>query len=260
MPKKSSVVRKSLLFPLMLALAACGGPLDTKLTTGKGNEAYYATLNPLFAKFSEREQQAFNWAVSDIDQDQLHAKYPNATARQVIRGEVAQVLAQYPARVAQLTPAAAQAEQTRAELDKLTLHDASVTLTNSSFGLMPQVRFTVQNNSALPLSSTAWLVYLHLNGSEESVAHYRLNANFEDIGGLKPGQHAVVKRDVGFVTGEASWITLEVRNAQRRELRFAQDYSGALDFGNRPHLSQDPAGQIEKLTQTIATATGYKDI
>ncbi len=81
MLNRNNLLRALCLLALCVLLVACAGPLDRKLVTGQGSDAYFASLNPAFAQMSDHEQKAFNWAVSDIDQDQLHARYPHATPR-----------------------------------------------------------------------------------------------------------------------------------------------------------------------------------
>lgn len=256
-----SFLLRALCGALMMALLlACAGPLDRKLDTGKGSDAYFATLNPAFEKMSEREQQAFNWAVSDLDLDAVHARYANASPRQIIRGEVAAVLKNYPPRIAELQPAAQAAEQMRKQLDAIKVTHSSFKLEASDFGLMPKVSLTIENGSELPLSEIKWQLFLHLDGADTPVADYTVTSNFEREGGLQPGQRSSSHHEIGFVRGEPSWTTLEVRNARQHQVWTSLQYGSALDFGNRSYLGEDPSPRIERLGATLKTAEGYQDI
>lgn len=260
MLNRNNLLRALCLLALCVLLVACAGPLDRKLVTGQGSDAYFASLNPAFAQMSEHEQKAFNWAVSDIDQDQLHARYPQATPRQIIRGEVAAVLEKYPARIAELAPRAAAAEAMRARLMRITVPEVRLKLEKDFFGLMPVVHMVIDNGSDLSLSKMDWDLQLHVDGGETPVASYWATTNFEQEGGLKPGQRISKRVRIGGVSGDGAWTTLEVRNASERMVQVYHRFEGARDFGNRQVLGEDPKAEIERLTAVIAAANSYKDI
>lgn len=246
--------------PLALALAACGGPLDTALVTGNGADPYFASLNPAFARMSEHEQQGFNWAVSDLDLDRLHSRYPGKSPRQIIRGEVAQVLETYPARIAELEPQAQQAAQMRAQLAQVTAVQTAFRIEKDFFGLAPKISATIENGSPLPISALEWTAALYLDDAQTPVVTTTLTDNYRNQGGLAPGSQHRREFAIGFVRGDETWTTLEIRNAKRTRVVLEPVASSVQDFGDRHYLPEDPSAEIERLRSVIAAATSYQDI
>ncbi|KRG41910.1 hypothetical protein ARC78_10640 [Stenotrophomonas pictorum JCM 9942] len=260
MPLSLSRLRLLVAVPLMLVLAACGGPMDTALVTGNGADPYFASLNPVFAKMSEHEQQGFNWAVSDLDLDRLHSRYPGNSPRQIIRGEVAQVLETYPARIAALEPQALQAAQVRAQLAQVTAVQTAFRIEKDFFGLAPKISATIENNSPLPISALEWNAALYLDDAETPVVTTTLTDNYRDRGGLVPGGRHKREFAIGFVRGDETWTTLEIRNAKRTRVVLEPLATSVQDFGDRHYLPEDPSAEIERLRSVIAAATSYQDI
>src|SRR3546814_2955566 len=93
--------------------------MDQALKTGGTLEEYRATVDPVIAEMSQHEKDAFDWAVSDFDLQKLHAKYPNSTARKIIRGEVKTVLDAYPDRIKSLEEEIARTQPLVDEIAKV---------------------------------------------------------------------------------------------------------------------------------------------
>ena len=69
-------------------MAGCSKPIDEKLITGGTDEELIASVAAIAPRMTEREREALQWAVSDLDRSAIHAAYPNGSPRQIIRGEV----------------------------------------------------------------------------------------------------------------------------------------------------------------------------
>lgn len=246
--------------PLALALAACSGPMDTALVTGKGPELYFASLNPAFAAMTDHEQKGFNWAVSDIDLDQLHSRYPQKSPRTIIPAEVAQVLKSYPAKIADLEPQALQAQQMREQLAQVKAVQTTFTIEKDFFGLAPKVSATIENGSPLPISALDWTASLYLDDAEAPVVSTTLSDNYRATGGLTPGSQHHRKYSIGFVRGDDAWTTLEIRNAKHARVVLEPVASSAQDFGDRYYMPKDRSAEIERLRAVIAAAKSYQDI
>jgi hypothetical protein len=243
-------------------LTGCGGPLNQDLETGSTPQAYRASLDAVFEQFTPHQQEAFNWAVQDFDLPKLHAKYPGGSAQEVIRGEVADVLATYPDRIAALKPQVAEQADLRADLAKIAvLPEGSLfAIKRDFFGLQPHVAITVENRSQQPVSRLQWRANLYLDGASTPVASTLLTDDYRRDGGLKPGTRWRRNFTVGFVRGDESWTTLEIRNAKRTRVVVEPVLGTVEDFGGRVFLPEDPAAQIERLQDAIAAAESFRDI
>src|SRR3546814_13715846 len=118
-----------------LVLTACKGSLDQSLVTGGTQAEYRASVDPLILKFSKHELEAFNWAVANFDLAKLHSKYPGASPRKIIRGQVHEVLATYPEKIKALEASVAAEAPLRAELRKIISSDAEFGIEENFFGL-----------------------------------------------------------------------------------------------------------------------------
>jgi hypothetical protein len=245
---------------LLGTLTACAGPLDSHLVTDKGDAAYFQRLNPLFAKMSEDEQLAFNWAVSDLDIPTLNQRYPNARPRQIIHAEAQRVLDTYPAKVAELQPQLERHKALQAQLARLQASDASFWIDRDFHGLQPRIRATFSNGSDLAFSSTGWNASLYIDGQEQPVATTELNIDHRERNGLHPGQQQQVTFTVGFVTGDENWTTLEIRNAKKCRVLIEPVDRNITDLGNRGYAVPDVRSEIERLEGVMAAARKWQDI
>lgn len=244
----------------LLSLAACTGPIDEPLVTDSTQEAYSASLAPIFPKMTAHEKEAFNWAVSDFDLAKLHSKYPNASPKAIIRGEVADVLETYPKQINELNARQAEFAPVRAELRKIEASDAGFRIERNFFGLQPKVLASVFNGSKLPVSRLDWRAALYLDGAAEPVAMTTLTNDYRENGGLKPGQRFNVTFNVGYLRGDERWLTLEIRNARERRVVLEPILASIQDFGERAYLAEDPAPHIEQKTAAIKAARSFSDI
>lgn len=246
----------------LVLVAGCSGPIDKSLVTGSTPQAYRASLDAVFAQLSPHEQEAFDWAVQDFDLPKLHGKYPNASPADIIRGEVAEVLDTYPNRVSQLQPKAAEQAPLRADLSKITAvaETAQFRIDRNFFGLQPRIAVALVNHSKQPISRLQWRASLFLDDATTPVATTVLNDDYVATGGFKPGMRVRRLFTIGFVKGDASWTTLEIRNARLTRVVLEPILGSIEDFGGRLVLPEDPEAQIERLTGAIAAARSFQDI
>ncbi|SJZ94190.1 hypothetical protein SAMN02745674_01351 [Lysobacter spongiicola DSM 21749] len=237
----------------------CTGPLDGRLVTGKGLDAYRTSLAPM-SEATEFEREAFDWAVSDFDVDRVHREYPDSTPRKIIRAEVGKVRETYPKRIEALEAEAEAQEPLREELRKVTATDARFFLDKNFFGQQPKVTASISNGSSLPVSSLSWQASLYVNDGAEAVATSILSNDYRRDGGLKPGDAYTVTFTVGFVTGDERWTTLEIRNANSTRVVLEPIIGSIKDFGNRPYLATDASAQASSLRATLEAAEKYAEI
>jgi hypothetical protein len=242
------------------AIAACSGPLDQHLITGSTPQAYRASLDAIYPKMTVHEQEAFDWAVSDFDLPKLHSKYPEASPKAVIRGEVQEVLQTYPAKVKALEVEARKQSPLRAELRKIVAQRAIFRMNKNFFGLQPTVIASIANNSKLPVSRLDWRAALFLNDATEPVATTTLSSDYRNDGGLAPRRGFISTFKVGFVRGDESWSTLEIRNAAKTRVVLEPILDSIQDFGDRPYLTEDVAKRIENMRGAVAAAKSFDDI
>ena len=208
-----------------------------------------------------RQQEAFNWAVSDINFENLHAKYPNASPRKIIRGEVKAVLDTYPERINRLKTNSSKFVDIRNELSKVSVTYADLSHSNEFvFRGKPILTMGIENESTLPISSLDWNASLFLDGSDKPVATQRVTADMRDAGGMKPGDSFKVTIRIGGPLGNDAWETLEIKNAKNRRVAMTPILPSIRDFGNRLYLDGDPTDDIARLELALKSALSYKDI
>lgn len=245
---------------LSLGLTACTGPLDQELVTNSTQEAYRASLDPLIAKMTPEEVKAFDWAVSDFDLPKLNAKYPRASQREIIRGEVRNVLDTYPGKIATLKADAARDAPVRADLKRIEAVAAQFFIDKNFFGLQPKIKASVINRSSRPVSQLKWNASLFLDGAATPVAQTVLTSDYRNNGGMKPGDAFTTTFNVGFVKGDERWTTLEIRNATKTRVQLELVIDSVQDFGDRHYIGVDPVMQINKLEAVIEAAKSFSDI
>lgn len=255
---RSAVV--ALILSTGVLLAGCGKPIDEELITGGTDDELLASVAAISPRLTEREREALLWAVSDLDRSAIHAAYPSGSPRQIIRGEVKNVLATYPDQISQWKDQAERDAPVRNELMKVVAKDGEFSLEKNFFGLQPTIRTVVTNGSALPVSQLAWRASLYLGDSSDPVVQSVLDNDYRKQGGLSPGDVYNVTLTVGFVRGDESWSTLEIQNAPVRRVELEPVLSSILDFGNRPYLAEDSSQRIERAEAAIEAAKQYSDI
>lgn len=241
-------------------LVACKGPADQGLVTSGTQEEYRASLDPLIPKMSKHELEAFDWAVSDFDLAKLQNKYPSASPRKIIRGEVHEVLDTFPDKIKALEKKAAEEAPLRDELSGITAKDVDFGIEKNFFGLQPIIKATVTNASRYNVSQLKWKAALYLDDASKPVAQAVLPNDYRQNGGLKTGDQFQVRFPIGYLRGDEAWLTLEIRNAAKRRVTLEPVLDSILDFGERPYLAEDPVPQIERMKAAIETAKRYSDI
>jgi hypothetical protein len=245
---------------LGVSLAACKGPADQRLATGGTEEEFRASLADVVPKMTAHEKEALEWAFSEFDQPQLHAKYPDGSPRTIIRGEVQDVLTTFPAEIEALEKQATKDAPLRAELGKIVARDLRFEIEKTFFGLQAVITATVTNGSRHPVSRLKWGAALYLDGASKPVVATVLTDDYRKQGGLKPGGQYQVRFPIGFVSGDEAWTTLEIRNASTRRVVLVPVLDTVLDFGERAYLVEDPVPRIERMKATIKAAKLYADI
>src|SRR5690606_24951342 len=147
------------LIPLLcvLLLSGCAKGIDRSLITGEGIEQFQTSLRQAVEEMTSEEREAFDWAVSDFDLARLHQVYPNASPREIIRGEVTNGLAEWPARLAQLEGQKSKFDSIVAELRKIEASEIEFEFDRGFIsGLLAEVHAKVVNRSELGVSSLRW--------------------------------------------------------------------------------------------------------
>lgn len=248
----------------LLLLQGCSKGINRQLDTEHGMEPYKASLQQAFKDMPEKEQRAFDWAVSDFNLERLHALYPNKTPQTIIRAERDKIIADVPPRLAQLAPAKTAYEAAYADLLKVQAADARFVMEKDFFGLQPTVVATIHNGSKHDLSSADFIARLYVDDRPEPVAQSTLFSNYNnDSGnstGLRQGESVAMRFRVGFVSGDASWKTVEIQQARKTRVELTVLPDSAKDTGNRALLDDSAAKQFKALEDALATAKSYADI
>ena len=242
----------------ILALTGCSRGIDKPLVTDMGEATYKNTLAEAVGNMDQRDVEAFNWAVSDLNIDTVNARYPNLSPRQIIRGEVKEVLEKAPQTIAELETKSAHWNTGAESIRKVVAEKITVTLEKGFFGLEPRIRTTVKNGSRYGYSNLRWYAELYLDGSSKPVAVQELLDMYKNNGGLSPG--AVLTREfmVGFVNGEAAWTTLEVQNARQRVVKLTVMPEFAKDFSEHLIIGQSPTNRLAQHKTALQAAQKYK--
>jgi predicted GNAT family acetyltransferase len=110
-----------------MLLQACSKGSDHRLDTGHGMKPTRPPCGAL-KDMPDKEQRAYDWAVSDFNLEQLHASYPNGTPKAIIRAERDKVIRDVPAKLAQLETARAAYVAGQADLSRITASDVHFTM------------------------------------------------------------------------------------------------------------------------------------
>lgn len=198
--------------------------------------------------------------MSDLSIAQLHQRYPDASPRQVIQGETRLVSTSYPERITALQPQREAFERLQTELGQLRSDNVQLRIVQDFHGLQPWLRADFHNASTLSFSTSGWTARLYLDTANEPVASYSFTLNHRRRGGLLPGETESHDIPLGFVSGDAAWMTLEVRNASRRRVEIVPSDEGNTDLGERAYSVPDPRAGIERLQAVIAAAEKYRQV
>lgn len=252
--------RKILILAATALIAACGGPADKKMVTNGTQEQYRASIDAIDAELNAHERAAFNWAVSGMDLEKLNKTYPNASVRQVVRGQIRRLKEGNPNEIGKLRELIKEQLPTAAELQKIRAVDPAFRLENSFFGQKPIITARIVNGSALPLSEASWNAALYINGDAQPIATSKVRSDFRSIEGLKPDHQVTARFSVGFVKGDQSWTTLAIRQATSTRVQLEMISETALDFSDKAYLSTDHQKRIDFLESQLKQALEFADI
>ena len=241
-----------------LVLTACGGPVDEKLVTANGLDAYKASLAPVVAKLSPEQRTALDWAVSDLNLDTLHARYPGGSVRDIVRGEARLVLDTYPATIAELEKRHRTEAPLREQLAKIAATDVRFAVERNFFGPQPTIRASITNASRLPVSTLDWRATLYIDDRKEPEATTVLTSDFRENGGLRPGSRFSSRFNVGFVRGDETWTTLAIRNARTTRVEMLPVLESVRDFSNKPYVASDTRAEIDRRRAALKEAERYE--
>lgn len=259
----------------LLLLSACSKGLDRSLVTGEGIEQFQASLQKAAEEMTPEEKEAFSWAVSDFDLARLHKVYPDASPRQIIRGEVKEGLAEWPAQLAELEAQKAKFDPILAELRKIEARAIKFELDRGLSGLEPKIHATVVNGGQLDVSWLEWRASLYLDDGEKPVAVSEVFDNYNrtrgssfmnddeapvPAGGMRSGMEYARTFYVGMGFREDDWTTLEIQNASKRVVVLEPILGSIKDFGDRVYLEGAPYKNIRLLQDSIEAAKKYEHI
>ena len=252
--------RAALILTASALLAACSGPTDKKIVTNGTQQQYRESIEAIDAELNAHERAAFNWAVAGMNLEKLNQTYPNASVRQVVRGQVKQIREANPKEIGALRQEATDQLPTVAELQKVTAVDPEFRMEDSFFGPKPVITARIINRSTLPLSEASWDAALYINGDAQPVAKSKVRSDFRTIEGLKPDHHVTARFTVGFVKGDQTWTTLAIRQAASTRVELQMIPETALDYGDKAYLSANHQKRIDFLESQLKEAGEFEDI
>ena len=256
-------MRTLCILTLALGLGACSKGIDRALVTGEGDTAYRTSLDRLVPEATQEQLAAFNWAVSDLTIEAIHARYPNASPRRVMHGEAELMMESLPHRIAQLKAQLPEWQASAANVAAVTATDIGFALNPGFFGLQPTITAIVANNSKLSFARYGWTAELYLDDAVEPVARTRLTASFAHHnggGGLDPGASASMSFQVGFVSGDKAWSTLEIQRATKRTVKMVPDPEAARDLADRAFVGQSPQEELAILEENLQTSRTVRQL
>jgi len=232
-----------------LILSGCAKGLDKSPNLSSPN-AYRAAIDQDLTEAKPEEVEAFNFAVSDMNFDQLKQKYPNASYRKIAKSELAGYLASLQAQLTQTQQMKPEFEKRHAELTKINVEVLGNELTHDTFFGRRDLKysFRLTNGSSISMSKVQLVANFSINGNPDTLYQWSPVVNFED--GLRPGQSATFTGSmVGFLSFDQP-ITLEVREAQSREVRL--EVTDLADFSEQWLIGKNsPFDQLKTLPSSI---------
>jgi len=262
-PTIQTLLRTLCAVTLALVLGACSKGIDRALVTGEGQAAYRASLDRLVPEATPEQLAAFDWAVSGLSIEALHARYPNAAPRRVVHGEAERLLKELPPHIERLQAQLPQWQAAASQVASVDATDIGFELKPDFFGLQPTITATVRNRSALAFARYGWTAELYLGDAAEPVARAPAAASFAGHnggGGLDPNASTRLSFQVGFVSGDAAWKTLEIQRAAKRTVKLVPDAEAARDLSDRAIVGPSPQGELDALAQTLQTARRVRGI
>ena len=230
-------------------LSACGKGLD-KSPNLTSQQEYRATIDKDIAEAKPDEVAAFNFAVSDLNFEQLKQKYPSGTYRKIAKSELEAYVVTLEAKLTAAQKLKPEFEKRSAELSKINVEVLGNELTHDTFFNKRDLeyRFRLTNGSSVPMSMVQLRASFSINGKADSLYQWAPTVNFEN--GLRPGQSAsLTGRMVGFLSFDQP-ITLEVREAQSRDIRL--EVTDLADFSEKWLIgTESPFEQLRKLPASI---------
>ena len=192
--------------------------------------------------------------------EKLNQTYPNASVRQVVRGQVKHIRDSNPKEIEALRQEANDHLPTIAELKSVSAVDPEFRMENSFFGPKPVITARIINRSTLPLSEASWNAALYINGDVQPVATSKVRSDFRSIEGLKPEHHVTARFTVGFVKGDKAWTTLAIRQATSTRVELEMIPETAMDFTDKAYLSADLQKRIYFLENQLKQASEFEDV
>ena len=257
------VILSSILFVL---LAGWPRGIDRIVVTTKGPSAYSASLDAVMQRATKQQIDACHWAVRGLDLDSLASRYPDRTAREIIRGEVARALRELPPRIAVLEVMQRQWTAVEAMLALVTIEATAFGLQRDMFGLQPTVTVRVRNASLLAYSYLAWTAELYLSDDAQPVATAMVSADFTNVEAwgkaLSPGDAVTVTMPTRDDSEEDAWPPADGQPAQAWHVKFVPVVDRGLDLRGCPHVGGSLVARIDLAAARAALdlATLYQDI
>jgi len=230
-------------------LSACNKGLD-KFPDLSNIQTYKLKIDRDFSEASQQEVEAFNFAVSDMNFDQLKQKYPNSSYRKIARNELEFYLASLQTQLGAAQENKAEFEKRNAEVAKVKVEVLGNKLTHDTFFDKRDLEysFRLTNDSSIPMSKVQLVANFSINGRTDALYQWSPVVKFDN--GLRPGQSAIFTgRMVGFLSFDQP-ITLEVREAQTREIRL--EVTDLADFSEKWLIGKNsPLDKLNTLPASI---------
>jgi hypothetical protein len=244
-------------------LAACSkGPMDTPLVMGQGFEQYKVDISSRAEKMSSLELTAFNWAVEGINYERLIEVAPKKTPREVIRMGIANAKADIEQGMAPAEKAITEFEDVRAELQKITPSDIKFRQQKTFFGHMPHLDFNVSNGSRYDVGTMHWVASIRVNEAERVEATKKLSMHYKNSTSLamKQGKNYSEQYQVGHVSGDYSWTTQTILQANKLDVTVVPDIEAIRDLEGNLILPKSPYPRMEQLNRMSKAVELYGSI
>ena len=232
-----------------IILSACGKGLD-KSPNMSSPEAYRIAIDQDFAEAKPEEVLAFNFAVSNMNFDQLKQKYPSASYRKIAKSELDGYLTLLQTQLAEAQKLKPDFDKRYSELSKINIEVLGNELTHDTFFDKRDLKyaFRLTNQSSIPMSMVQLVAALSINGKPDVLYRWNPVVKFEN--GLRPGQSATFTGSmVGFLSFDQP-ITLEVREAKSREVRL--EVTDLADFSEQWLIGKNsPVDKLNTLPNSI---------
>ena len=202
----------------ILVLSACGKGLDKKPDLSS-TEAYRKAIDIDLAEAKPEEINAFNFAVSDLNFDQLKKKYPSTSYRDIARTELKNYITLLQNELDQANKLKLEFEKQKTELKKITIEVLGNELTHDTFFDTRDLKyeFRIKNGTSTPIAKVQLAAGFSINGNKDFLYQWNPIITFEN--GLRPGQSATFTGNMVGSLSHDGPITLEVREAKSREVR-----------------------------------------